>query len=40
MKYRVVWKRTARDQLAAFWIAASDRQAITDAANAFWLSRL
>jgi plasmid stabilization system protein ParE len=34
MSYEVRWKRTARDELANLWVSATDRQAVTDAANA------
>jgi plasmid stabilization system protein ParE len=34
MKYRVVWRRIARDQLALIWTTAPDRAAVTEAANA------
>jgi hypothetical protein len=33
MIYTVVWTDTARDQLAAIWVQASNRQAITDAGD-------
>jgi plasmid stabilization system protein ParE len=33
MKYTVVWRPSAEDQLAEIWMQASDRQAVTDAAN-------
>jgi len=33
MNYQVSWKRVARDQLADLWVAATDRNAITRAAN-------
>jgi hypothetical protein len=33
MNYRVSWKRVARDQLADLWVAATDRNAVTRAAN-------
>jgi hypothetical protein len=31
--YTVAWAKPARDQLATIWIAASDRNAVTAAAN-------
>jgi hypothetical protein len=31
--YTVAWARSARDQLAAIWIEAPDRSAVTAAAN-------
>jgi plasmid stabilization system protein ParE len=34
MKYTVVWHRTAEAKLADIWNQASDRQAVSDAANA------
>lgn len=34
MNYTVTWTPSAQDQLAAIWLAASDRQAVTNAANA------
>ena len=34
MKFTVVWKPSAELELAQFWEAAHDRQAITTAANA------
>ncbi len=33
-RYTVVWPQGAQDELATLWIAADDRRAITDAANA------
>ena len=33
MKYTVIWTRLAEGQLAAIWVAASDRRAVTAAAN-------
>jgi hypothetical protein len=33
MNYEVRWKRTARDELAAAWLAAADRGAVTAAAH-------
>ena len=32
-RYTVVWHNTARDELARLWLASSDKQAVTDAAN-------
>jgi hypothetical protein len=34
MSYTVVWKEIAEERLVEIWIAASDRQAVTEAANA------
>lgn len=34
MKYSVIWKRSAENDLASIWIAAANRQAITDAVEA------
>ena len=34
MRYTVTWKPRAHNQLATIWMAASDRQAVTSAANA------
>jgi hypothetical protein len=33
MNYHVRWKRTAKDQLATIWMAATDRASVTDAAQ-------
>ena len=33
MKYTVIWKPSARRELAEIWNDASDRQAVADAAN-------
>jgi hypothetical protein len=33
MKYTVVWKKRALDRLAEMWLAASDKNDVTDAAN-------
>jgi hypothetical protein len=33
MKFQVIWKQTAELELANLWSAASDRQAITTAAD-------
>jgi plasmid stabilization system protein ParE len=33
MNYRVRWKRTAKDQLASIWLNATDRAAVTVAAQ-------
>ena len=33
MKWAVTYQPSAADELAAIWLAAADRQAITDAAN-------
>ena len=33
MKYTVVWTDAAQDELADIWIQASDRRAVTTAAN-------
>jgi hypothetical protein len=33
MKYTVVWKREAEDELATYWMAATDRQSIAEAAH-------
>jgi hypothetical protein len=33
MKYSVTWLLSAQNDLADLWLAASDRQAVTDAAN-------
>ncbi|MCI0463391.1 MAG: hypothetical protein L0Z62_41165 [Gemmataceae bacterium] len=33
MRYTVVWTPAATDQLADLWVGASDRQAVTDAAD-------
>jgi hypothetical protein len=33
MRFTVVWKRDARDQLAQIWLASQNRTAITAAAN-------
>jgi hypothetical protein len=33
VNYNVRWRRAARDQLAAAWITAADRSALTAAAN-------
>jgi hypothetical protein len=33
MNYTVVWKHEAEDELADFWLAATDRQAVADAAH-------
>jgi hypothetical protein len=35
MKYEVVWQTVAENELAAIWLAAPDRDAVTDAAE--WL---
>ncbi len=32
-RYTVVWHDDARDELARLWLAASNRQSISDAAN-------
>jgi hypothetical protein len=32
MNYTVVWKPEAEDELAEFWMTATDRQAVADAA--------
>jgi hypothetical protein len=32
-RYTVVWHNTAWDELARLWLASSDKQAMTDAAN-------
>lgn len=32
-RFTVVWVRDAIDQLAEIWLAASDRDSVTDAAN-------
>jgi len=32
-RYTVAWVQDAQNQLAEIWIAATDRQAVTDAAN-------
>ncbi|HVK11391.1 MAG TPA: hypothetical protein VM597_21660 [Gemmataceae bacterium] len=37
MKYQVVWDRLAEEELAAIWLAASDRNAVTRASE--WLER-
>jgi hypothetical protein len=34
MKYTVIWLKAALDLLAELWVNASNRQEITDAANA------
>jgi plasmid stabilization system protein ParE len=34
MRYTVTWKPRARNQLANIWMGATNRQAVTDAANA------
>ena len=34
MRHTAVWPQGAQDELAALWVAADDRRAITDAANA------
>jgi hypothetical protein len=34
MSYRVEWLRTALDQLAAVWVGADDRTAVTQASHA------
>ena len=34
MKYTVLWSPEAEKRLAALWLAALDRKALTDAANA------
>jgi plasmid stabilization system protein ParE len=33
MKYTVVWRPDAERRLAEIWLAATDHQAVTDAAN-------
>lgn len=33
MRYTVVWKQTALDELAEIWLAASDRERISAAAS-------
>jgi plasmid stabilization system protein ParE len=33
MSFNVRWKRTAKDQLASIWITATDRAAVTTAAQ-------
>jgi plasmid stabilization system protein ParE len=33
MKYTVTWRKSAENDLAEIWLAAHDRQAVTDAAN-------
>jgi plasmid stabilization system protein ParE len=33
MSYTVIWKETAEEMLAEIWMAASDRQSVTNAAN-------
>jgi hypothetical protein len=33
MNYRVVWRRRAKRELAAAWLGAADRNAVSDAAN-------
>jgi hypothetical protein len=33
MSYTVAWKPSAEQDLASLWTSASDRQAVTDAAN-------
>jgi hypothetical protein len=33
MKYTVTWLKGAQDHLAAIWVDAPDKQAVTDAAN-------
>lgn len=37
MKWTVVWVTDARNELADLWMSASDRQAVTDAAD--WIDR-
>jgi len=34
MTYEVIWLPDTEQELAAIWLAAADRQAITDSANA------
>ena len=34
MRFTVVWTHGARDELARIWLAATDRSAVTAAANA------
>jgi hypothetical protein len=34
MTYTVLWTRTAEDELAALWLNAPDRRAVTEAAKA------
>ena len=34
MKYTVAWMPSAQDELTKIWLAASDRQAVADAADA------
>ena len=34
MKFTVIWSFTALNELAEIWLRASDRQAVTDAAEA------
>jgi mRNA-degrading endonuclease RelE of RelBE toxin-antitoxin system len=34
MRYQVVWDQLALDQLTDFWISATDRKAVSDAAGA------
>jgi len=33
MKFTVVWQQEAEDELARLWLAASERQLLSDAAN-------
>jgi hypothetical protein len=33
MSYTVIWKESAEEMLAEIWMAATDRQAVTEAAN-------
>ena len=35
MKYQVIWQLIAEDELAAIWLAAADRQAVTAVAAWF-----
>ena len=37
MKYEVIWQAIAENELAAIWLAAADRDAVTAAAE--WLDR-